>query len=159
MILLDVIVGYFIPDLFGWFFLVFVISIETLILRKLLKNLKVELKTLLILVVIANFLTTLIGYGIGELIHLDYKTHIGHLINLIPIDYYRGEYMFGRAIFIFIASFLTTMIFETLILHFGFKKHNLRLNETLKISMKVNLSSYFTGLIIICIYVAHLMSK
>jgi len=152
MMFLDIMIGYFIPDLFGWFFLVFVITLETFLLRKLLGNGKIELKTLLFLVTVANILTTIIGYGIGELMNLDYRSHIGHLINITPIYFYGGEYMFREAIYIYVISFLATMIFETLILYFGLKKHGLRLKEIFRKSLVINSLSYFIGLIIICVY-------
>ena len=159
MIILDVIVGYFMPDLFGWLFLGFVVILESFILLRLIRNQNIKLKTVLFLVITANLLTTILGYIIGEMANIDYRHHLGHLINNIPIDYYRGEYMFGRGVFIFIASFVTTMIFETLILYLGLKKYDFRIKEIALKSLIINLSSYLIGLVIIVLYVVQLMNK
>ena len=96
MIIIDIPIGYFIPELFGWLFLVFVIILESLLLRYLLKKHKIKFKAVLVLVIIANLFTTLFGYVYGELTDLDIKGHLGHVINLVPFDYYNYKYSFGR---------------------------------------------------------------
>ena len=154
MIVLDIPIGYFIPELFGWLFLVFVIILETFLLSKLLK--KYKIKTVLVLVIAANLLTTLFGYVYGEVTDLDIKSHLGHVINLVPFDYHNYKYSFGRVSTIYIASFMGTMILETLLFYVGLKRYGLKFKEVALKSLIINLASYFVGLIIIVLYISQL---
>ena len=151
MILADFAIGYFIPDLFGWLFLVVVIALETLLLKKLLNKSDSTFTSLLSLVVLANLITTFAGYGVGELLTLD-ETKLGHLINIVPISRYRGEYFYGMAIIVYVASFLCTMVFETLVFFLGLKNHQLGFKKTLRTSLILNLASYGLGIVIIALY-------
>ena len=71
---------------------------------------------------IANSTTTLFGFGIGQLILKDTNSLFGHLVNWGPIDYYLGELRLDRTVYIFIFSFILTLVFETIIYILTLKK-------------------------------------
>ena len=104
--LLDVIAGYFLPGLYGWIFLVFVLISEGFILSKRLNVGRFEKKYYLS-AGISNLVTTLIGYLV-----LDDDTKGGHLLTWIPIEEYQGKLLIEQTIFLFFASFLGSVLIE-----------------------------------------------
>ena len=110
MISLDIIVGHYFPSLFGWFFLIFVLSAESLLLTKYLKKIWYNRK-IYFSVILSNVITTIIGF-----ILLDEEKIGGHLLNWTPVNYHWGKIVYiDRTIFLFIYSFIGTLIVETLI--------------------------------------------
>ena len=108
MILLDIIIGHYLPSLFGWIFLVFVLATESFLLSKYLTKSWTD-KTIFTSVIVSNLITTIIGYFLfGE------ERGGGHLLNWISIDQYQGDIMIGWILFIFILTFIGSVIVETL---------------------------------------------
>jgi hypothetical protein len=145
MTLIDVIAGRFLPSLFGWIFLVFVIVSEGLLLSKYLTK-KWRNDKIYQSVCISNLITTAIGYCL-----LDHEKIGGHLLNWVPVDYYRGNVELGRTIFIFILSFIGSVLIEALCNMIMLK--NLKSNkEIFKGTFWVNAFTYTVGAIVIFIY-------
>jgi hypothetical protein len=86
MISLDVIVGYYLPSLIGWAFLVFVLVSEGILLSRYLVK-KWYDNTIFLSIMASNFITTIVGF-----ILLDEKNSGGHLLNWIPIDQYQQPF-------------------------------------------------------------------
>lgn len=152
MLLADIIVGYFVPNLIGWFFFIAVVLIEGALISKTLHKTysnKEAYKTSLI----ANLITTLIGFILGQTLVYDAHSFFGHIINWIPVDYYRGSVRPARTLAIFVLSFLLTLVFETLILIFRLKKHNLSKKEVFRISLRVNAMTYALSGVVLLIFI------
>lgn len=108
MILLDIVIGYYLPSLFGWAFLVFVLAAESFLLSKYLKKYWVD-KNIFTSVIISNLITTIIGYLLlGE------ESGFGLLLNWIPIEYYGGKMLVKGLILLLTITFIGSLIVETL---------------------------------------------
>lgn len=108
MITLDIIVGHFLPSLFGWFFLVFVLATESLFLSKYLTKYW-QNKKIITSVLTANLITTIVGFFL-----LDTEKSGGHLLNWIPVDQYNGSIRLDRTMVLFVSSFIGTILIEAL---------------------------------------------
>ena len=148
MILLDIIVGYYLPSLFGWFFLCFVLLTESLVLAKYLKKAWFDRKVYLS-VYLSNAITTIIGF-----ILLDKENHGGHLLSWIPVDHYQGDIRIDRTIFLFIISFIGTVIVETLFNIMLLRKHDSKRKISFG-TLLVNAITYTIGAIVILIYTVY----
>jgi hypothetical protein len=153
----DIVIGYFIPGIFGWIFLGVVVFLESYLLQKRLTKFEIASSRIVFLVLIANILTTLVGYGLGELLSLNTKERLGHLINIIPIEYYYGESNYSTGIVIFIASFIGTMLLETLTLFIGLRSANLSFKSIFQKSLLINVASYLLALLILVGYAIYLV--
>lgn len=135
MILLDVIVGYYMPTVYGWIFLLLVLFIETLILSKFLKGAWNDL-TIWKSVIISNTITTIIGYFI-----FDERHRAGYLLNWPPIYEYHGSVDLYTVKAIFIVSFIVSTVVET-----GFNLFILRKSYSLSLivggTVLINFTTY-----------------
>lgn len=145
MILLDIMVGHFLPNTFGWTFLVFVLATESPLLSKYLTKKWVD-KRIFTSVTVSNLITTLIGYFL-----LNEESSGGHLLNWIPVYYYHGDIRIDRTILLFISTFIGSVIIEglfnviTLKRDFAFKKIFLG-------TLWVNMFTYLAGGLTILLY-------
>lgn len=153
----DIVIGYFIPGIFGWIFLGIVILLESYLLNRRLSHNHSTPSKIIFLVLIANILTTLVGYGFGELFSFDNEEQWGHIINTIPINYYYGESNYSTGIFIFILSFIGTMLLETLTLYLGLRSPNLSFKSILQVSIFINATSYLLALMVLIGYAIYLV--
>lgn len=108
MITLDIIAGHFLPSLFGWIFLLFVLATESLFLSKYLTKYW-QNKKIITTVVTANLITTIVGFFL-----LDTEKTGGHLLNWIPVDQYNGSIRLDRTMVLFVSSFIGTILIEAL---------------------------------------------
>jgi hypothetical protein len=118
MILLDVIIGYYIPKIFGWIFLIVVIFIEGFLFSKLLCKHWFN-KLIFKSITIANVLTSLAGLIIGYILNClslyDNHAYGGYLLNWIPIDTHCNNLLLNRTIPFFLVSFALTVIVNSII--------------------------------------------
>jgi hypothetical protein len=145
MISLDIIVGYYLPSLFGWAFLGFVLISECLLLSRYLEK-KWYDKTVFLSIIASNVLTTIIGF-----ILLDEKNSGGHLLNWIPVDVYHGDIRIARTIFLFISSFIATVIIEALLNWAVLRKAKSK-KQLLYGTLIVNAFTYIIGAMVIFVY-------
>ncbi len=149
MILLDVIVGYYMPHLYGWIFLMIVLLIESIILSKFLAGNWYN-KSIAISVIISNIITTIIGYVIFDRDHTG-----GYLLNWVPIYDDHGSIIFYTASAIFITSFIVSAIVETSYNLFALRKRYLK-TQLIGGTILVNFTTYaLAGLIFWLYYQTH----
>lgn len=145
MIVADVIAGFFLPGLFGWFFLFFVLISESLLLSKYLTKTWLS-KNVFVSVIVANLITTVIGYFL-----LDVEKNGGHLLNWIPVYYYHGNVRIGPTSSLFLLSFMMSAIIEGLVNWVMLKKH-FAPKKVLSGTFLANLFTYIAGAVIMLAY-------
>ena len=144
MISLDIIAGIYLPNLWAWIFLIFVLIAEALILTLYLRR-EIFDKRIYYSILISNTTTTIIGY-----IFFDVNENGGHLFNWIPIYTYH-RVLWEQTLLVIVVSFIATTILEaTLNLIILMKKH--KKSDILKGTIWVNLVTYIIGAIIILGY-------
>lgn len=107
MVLSDVIVAYYIPSLFGWLFLLFVIVVESTAYTYYLDKHYYK-KSIFISVLVANIVTTIIGFFI-----FPHGYAGGSFLNWIPVSASKGRDFIDFGLFVF--SFLLTIIVEAIV--------------------------------------------
>ena len=146
MKLLDVVIGNYLPSLFGWLFLVFVLAAESLLLSKYLAKTWVN-KRIFLTVIISNIITTIIGFFMFD---QEGGTSV-HLLSWIPTEYYGGHLLIKSMISMFIFSFILSVIIEAifnlLMLKKDYRKKKIMLGTTW-----VNLFTYAVGGLIIFLF-------
>ncbi|WP_298146315.1 hypothetical protein [Flavobacterium sp.] len=145
MILLDILVGQFLPSLFGWTFLVFVLITESFLLSKYLTK-SWRHKTIFTTVIVSNVITTIIGYLL-----LDEESGGGHLLNWIPVDHYHGDIRLDRTLFLFISTFIGSVIVEGLFNILVIKRY-FAVKKIILGTVLVNMFTYLAGGLTILIY-------
>lgn len=145
MIPLDIIVGYYLPSIMGWVFLFLVLIAESILLSKYLIKFTFN-KKIYFSAIVSNLITTIIGYVI-----LDHENNGGHLLNWIPIDHYHENIRLDRTLFIFIISFIGTVIIETLINLIVLKQINNK-KKIIYGTLLVNALTYLLGGFVILLY-------
>jgi hypothetical protein len=122
MILLDAVLPFFLPAFLGWFFLLFVLIIESSLLSIYLRK-KWYVKKIFITVIFSNFASTLIGYILFNFKnHFDLKNPYNILMSWIPVDTYWWQIFIDRTIIVFFITFFITIFIETPINTFVFRK-------------------------------------
>ena len=116
--LIDVIVGNYIPNTFGWLFLIVVLIVESLLLSIILNKALFNKKTTLA-VVISNLATSLIGFII-----FDQERNGGYLLSWIPINEYHGELRTHETVKLYFYCLALTLVFELIINYIILKKQH-----------------------------------
>ncbi len=109
MCLLDIIVALFLPSVVGWLFLLVVILVEGAFVSRL-TTAKWSYGMAWIAVVLSNLATTTIGQ-----IVFSEQDHLGHLMNWLPVWNYHGHWRFDRMLFVFVISFVGSVIIEAVL--------------------------------------------
>lgn len=145
MISLDIIVGHFLPSMFGWAFFVFVLATESFLLSKYLIKEWGD-KKIFVSVIASNLITTIIGYFL-----LDEKSSGGHLLNWIPVDHYHGNIRIDRTLFLFISTFIGSVVIEAIFNILILKRH-FAIKKILSGTFWVNVFTYIVGGLTILLY-------
>ena len=143
---LDVIAGYFLPDVYGWIFLVFVLISEGFILSKWLNQGYFHEKYYLSAVV-SNLVTTLVGYlAFGD------GNRGGHLLAWIPMEEYHGKVLIGPAVLWFVACFLSSVLVEIFLNRLILGKSN-TVRAIFFATLVANIFTYAVAAIVFCVFI------
>lgn len=149
MIVIDIIVGHFLPSIFGWIFLIVVMGVESLLLSHYLsKNFIV--KKIHTAILVSNLITAVIGS-----ILLDPKNIGGQLLNWIPIDQYHGNIRLDRTYLCFISSYLGSAVVESIV-HILILKNSFPIKRIILGTVYVNSLTYILAAIAMGFFLLYL---
>lgn len=139
------IVAYFLPGTFGWFFLIFVLAAESMLLSKYLTNKMVD-NRIVMSVIVSNIVTTIIGYVL-----FDKQNSGGHLLNWIPVDYYGNHVLMSRTVFMLVSTYIGSVVIESFVNVLILKKY-FTIKKIFSGTSLVNLVTYIVAGVIIFLY-------